>query len=121
MSVVQTMNDLLQYIIQTTHHTSNNDGEELSRDDFMSLRCCALQWAYLDAMTTKAFKQQEDQADAQMYQLHSSLMKTKEENKALENEIATIEHQMAVDATLHSQVCLTLMALICTILCSSNF
>ena len=76
----------------------------------MSLRCCALQWAYLDAMTTKAFKQQEEQCEAQIYQLHSSLMKSMEENKALENEIASIEHQMAVDATLHSQVCvMTLM------------
>ena len=57
---------------------------------------------------TKAFKQQEEQAKAEIHQLHSSLMKKMEENKALENEIASIEHQMAVDATLHSQVCVTL-------------
>ena len=50
-------------------------------------------------------------AGAQINQQHSSLMKTMEENKVLENEIATIEHQMAVDATLHSQVCVTLMTL----------
>ena len=37
-------------------------------------------------------------AEAQINQQHSSLMKTMEENKALENEVTTFEHQMAVDA-----------------------
>ena len=69
------------------------------------MRCCALQWAYLDAMTAKAFKRQEEQAKVQMHQLHSNLVKTMDENTTLQNEIASIEHEMAVDATLHSQVC----------------
>ena len=50
-------------------------------------------------------------AEAQINQQHSSLIKTMEENKALENKITTFEHQMAVDATPHSQVCVTLMTL----------
>ena len=60
----------------------------------------------------KAFKQQEEQAKCQIHQLHSSLIKTMDENKTLQNEIVTIEHQMAVDATLHSQVSMVLVILL---------
>ena len=60
----------------------------------------------------KAIRQQEEQAKCQMYQLHSSLINIMDENKTLQNEIATIEHQMAVDATLHSQVCTILVTVI---------
>lgn len=90
--------------LQATHHASSVEEDKQRREEFKSLRCCALQWAYLDAMTTKAFKQQEEQAKSQIHQLHSSLVKAMDENKTLQNEIASIEHEMAVDATLHSQV-----------------
>ena len=60
-------------------------------------------------MIGKAIRQQEEQAKSQIYQLHSSLINIMDENKTLQNEIATIEHQMAVDATLHSQVCVILI------------
>lgn len=92
--------------LQATHHTSTaTDENKLTKEEFKSLRCCALQWAYVDAVTAKAFKQQEEQAKVQIYQLHSVLIKTMDDNKTQQNEIATIEYQMAVDSTLHAQVC----------------
>ena len=102
------------YVLQVTHHTrSNVEEDKQKREEFKSLRCCALQWAYIDAMTTKAIRQQEEQAKCQIYQLHASLVNIMDENKSLQNEIATIEHQMAVDATLHAQVRTILITLIC--------
>ena len=82
------------------------------KEEFKSLQCCALQWAYLDAMTTKAVRQQEEQAISQIYELYNSLINVMDENKTLQNEIATIEHQMAVDDTLHSQV-FTITLILC--------
>ena len=68
-------------------------------------------------MTTKAVRQQEEQAISQIYLLHSSLINVMDENKTLQNEMATIEHQMAVDETLHLQVCtITLIPYSCVVL-----
>ncbi|XP_065892300.1 uncharacterized protein [Dysidea avara] len=77
--------------------------DKQKRQEYEALRCRALQWAYLDVMTQKLFKQQEEQAKAELHEMYSGLVKKMEENAELQRSIDRIEHQMTVDSALHAQ------------------
>ena len=97
-------------LMQVPHHhhgsmaaaTATTDKQK--RQEYEALRCRALQWAYLDVMTQKLFKQQEEQAKAELHEMYSGLVKKMEENAELQRSIDRIEHQMTVDSALHAQV-----------------
>ena len=78
--------------------------DKQQRQEYEALRCRAIQWAYLDVMTQKMFRQQEEQAKTELHDMYSSLVKKMEENVELQKAIDNIEHQMAVDSALHAQV-----------------
>ena len=97
-------------LVQTPHHHDGSSAtaaaptDKQKRQEYEALRCRAIQWAYLDIMTQKLFKQQEEQAKVELHDMYSSLVKKMEENAELQRSIDRIEHQMAVDSALHAQV-----------------
>jgi len=96
-------------LVQILHHhgssaTAAAPTDKQKRQEYEALRCRAIQWAYLDIMTQKLFKQQEEQAKVELHDMYSSLVKKMEENAELQRSIDRIEHQMAVDSALHAQV-----------------